>query len=176
MGIHHCRAVTHRGEYRCWPEDVLAAFALLLALLLTPGAGLGQDNSGYMEYHCTPDIKYECTVDQCKKITSDFQYAELFAYNTKTNELSACLWTNCYAARAIVFKDAISGTFTAIGRLMPSAHPGNEPIVVSLTIDVADTGVTSDAVAEKTSSFTAVWGYGKGLVFDMGRCGLQESL
>ena len=175
MGIHHCRAVTHRGEYRCWPEDVLAASALLFALWL-PGAGLGQENSGYIEYYCTPDIKYECTVDQCKKITSDFQQAELFAYNTKTDELSACLWTNCYAARAIVFKDTTSGTFTAIGRLMPSAHPGNAPIVVSLTIDVADTGVTSDAVAEKTSSFTAVWGYGKGLVFDMGRCGLQESL
>jgi len=152
--------VTHRGEYRCWLEDVLATSALL-ALLLAPEVGFAQENRGHMEYHCTPDIKYECTVDQCKKITSGFQQAESFAYNTKTDELSACPWTNCYAAKAIVFKDTTFGTFTAVGRLMPSAHPGNEPIVVSLTIDVADTGAASDAGTKRTSGFTAVWGYGK---------------
>ena len=86
-------------------------------------------------------------------------------------KLSACLWTNCYAASATVFEDTSTGTITAIGRLTPSAHPGNEPIIVSLTIDTNDAGPISDTLAKKTGNFTAIWGYGgKGLVVDMGRC------
>jgi len=148
---------------------------MLFTLLLGPATGFAQEHREYREYRCTPDIKYECTIDQCEKITSDFQQAESFAYNAKTNELSACLWTNCYAARATVFKDAASGTVTAIGRLMPSAHPGNEPIIVSLTIDTTDPGHTGDTTTKKSGNFTAVWGYGsKGLTFDMGRCELRK--
>ncbi len=120
------------------------------------------------EYDCRPDIKYECTVDQCEKIVSDFQHAEWFAYSTATGELSACLWTNCYAAKATVFRDPASGDLTAMGKLMPTAHPGNEPIIVSLTID---TGNNDDA-----GNFTAVWGYrNEGLTFDMGKCALRKS-
>ncbi len=142
--------------------------------MLFPGAvaGVAQESR---EYRCTPDIKYECTRDRCEKITSDFQQAESFAYDVETSQLSACLWTNCYAARATVLKDIASGTITAIGRLMPSAHPGNEPIIVSLTIGTAERRHNGDATAKKTADFTAIWGYGgKGLTFDMGRCSVQE--
>ncbi len=179
MGIHHRGAVIHwRGE-RCWRVAPIAAPALpctlLLALLLGPAEGIAQQNREYKEYRCKPDIKYECTMDQCEKITRDFQQAESFAYNAKTSELSACLWTNCYAASATMLEDAAAGTVTAIGRLTPSAHPGNEPIIVSLTIDISDAGHTSDTPAKKTGNFTAVWGYGsKGLVFDMGRCEVRK--
>lgn len=178
MGIHHRRAVIHRRGERCWRLAALAAsalpFTLLPTLLLGPTTGFTQERKEYKEngeYRCMPNIKYECTMDQCEKTTRDFQQAELFVYNTKTNELSACLWTNCYAASATVFADTVAGTVTAIGRLTPSAHPGNEPIIVSLTIDINDAGHTRDTQAKKTGNFTAVWGYGsKGLVFDMGRC------
>ena len=101
------------------------SFTLLFMLLLGPAKGFAQENREYNEYRCKPDIKYECTMDQCEKITRDFQHAESFAYNAKTSELSACLWTNCYAASAAVFEDTVSGTATAIGRVTPNAHPGN---------------------------------------------------
>ena len=183
MGIRHRRAVIHRRGERCWRVAALAApalpFTLLLTLLLGPMSGLTQERKEYKEngeYRCTPNIKYECTLDQCEKTTRDFQQSELFAYNTKTNELSACLWTNCYAASATVFEDTSAGTVTAIGRLTPSAHPGNEPIIVSLTIDTNDAGPISDTLSKKTGNFTAVWGYGgKGLVVDMGRCEFGNS-
>mgnify|MGYP000933786422 CR=1 FL=1 len=127
-----------------------------LALLMSPVTGIAQ------EYNCIPVIKYECTKDQCEKITEDFQDAESFGYNKKTNKISACLWTNCYASKATVFKDKASGTFTAFGKLTPTAHPGNEPIVVSLTIDTS-------------GNFNAVWGYNsQDLTFDLGKCRLSK--
>jgi hypothetical protein len=142
-----------------------ASLSLLSMLLLSPTIAAGQENQ---EYDCRPDIKYECTVDQCEKIVSDFQHAEWFAYSTATGELSACLWTNCYAAKATAFRDPASGDLTAMGQLIPTAHPGNEPIIVSLTID---TGNNDD-----TGNFTAVWGYrNAGLTFDMGKCALRKS-
>jgi hypothetical protein len=51
---------------------------------------------------------------------------------------------------------------TAIGKLSPSAHPGNEPITVSITID-------------EKGNFTSIWGYdSEGLTFDMGKCELLK--
>jgi hypothetical protein len=156
----------HWGGCRCYCYcycSIPYRFGLLLTLLLSPAICFPHETQ---EYNCKPDIKYECTADQCEKIISDFQQAESFAYNTKTDVLSACLWTNCYADRATVFTDATSGTLTIIASLIPAAHPGNEPILVSLTIDTRDTYATPD--------FTAVWGYrGKGLTFDMGKCELR---
>ena len=134
-------------------------------LLSRSAIAAGQENR---EYDCRPDIKYECTVDQCEKMVSDFQHAEWFAYSTTTGELSACLWTNCYAAKATVFIDPASGNLTAIGKLIPTAHPGNEPIIVSLTIGNGNN--------DDTGNFTAVWGYrNEGLTFDMGKCALRKS-
>ena len=138
--------------------------SLLSMLSSSPVIAAGQENR---EYDCRPDIKYECTVDQCEKTISDFQHAEWFAYSTTTGELSACLWTNCYAAKATVFRDPASGNLTAIGKLIPTAHPGNEPIIVSLTIGVGN---------NDTTNFTAVWGYrNEGLTFDMGKCAVRKS-
>ncbi|SDA28956.1 hypothetical protein SAMN05216315_14022 [Nitrosospira sp. Nsp18] len=142
-----------------------ALLSLLSMLSSSPVIAAGQENR---EYDCRPDIKYECTIDQCEKIVSDFQHAEWFAYSTATGELSACLWTNCYAAKATVFRDPASGNLTAIGKLIPTAHPGNEPIIVSLTIDSGNN--------DDTRNFTAVWGYrNEGLTFDMGKCALRKS-
>ncbi len=124
-----------------------ALLSLLSMLSSSPVIAAGQENR---EYDCRPDIKYECTIDQCEKIVSDFQHAEWFAYSTTTGELSACLWTNCYAAKATVFRDPASGDLTAIGKLIPTAHPGNEPIIVSLTIGNGNN--------DDTGNFTAVWG------------------
>ncbi|MGH8762181.1 MAG: hypothetical protein ACREUR_03005 [Nitrosospira sp.] len=152
-----------------WRNTVAAAFSLLV-ILLVPMTGFAQE----YEYRCTPDTQYECTGGQCEKLTDGFQHAESFIYNTKTSVLSACLWTNCYAARAISSEDAAgaTGTMTAIGKLAPTAHPGNEPVIVSLTIHAGNHG---DATDKKAINFTAVWGYGsKGLTLDMGECAPQE--
>jgi len=150
----------------------LLSLMLLCMLLPGPAAVFAGD---YKEYRCTPDVKYECTRNQCEKTADDFQQAESFGFNSKTGELSACLWTNCYAARAAVFRDTASETFTAMARLVPKAHPGNEPIIVSLTVDAGDPGLIRDTMDRKTRSFTAVWGYGsKGLSLDMGRCKLEK--
>jgi hypothetical protein len=121
-------------------------------MLLAPALCVAQD------YDCRPSVKYECTQERCDRIVSNFQHAESFTYERKTARLSACLWTNCYASKANVFVDRESGTFTAVGKLTPQAHPGNDSILVSLTID-------------SSSNFSAVWGYGgKDLTFDMGTC------
>ncbi|MEO8991496.1 MAG: hypothetical protein ABI284_08400 [Nitrosospira sp.] len=158
------RCDEHRSAHPGRWYEVFRGFALLSMLSSSPAIATGQENR---EYDCRPDIKYECTVDQCEKITSDFQHAEWFAYSTATGELSACLWTNCYAAKATVFRDTASGDLTAMGRLIPTAHPGNEPIIVSLTIA---TGNDDDI-----GSFTAVWGYrNEGLTFDIGKCALRK--
>ncbi|MEO9061784.1 MAG: hypothetical protein ABI270_07050 [Nitrosospira sp.] len=143
------------------------------ALLLSgPAAVLAGDGR---EYRCTPDVKYECTRNQCEKTADDFQQVESFGFNSKTGELSACLWTNCYAAGATVFRNATSARFIAMGRLMPKAHPGNEPVIVSLTIDAGDPRPIRDTMDKELRSFTAVWGYGrKGLSLDMGRCKLEK--
>ena len=141
------------------------SLGLLLALLSGPAIGFAEADG---EYDCRPDIKYECTADQCERITSDFQHAESFAYSTKTGKISACLWTNCYADKATVFRDTASGSLTAVGRLTPTAHPGNEPIVVSLTMEASGN--------HDTRNFTAIWGYrGDRLTFDMGKCVYRNS-
>ncbi|MEP7371626.1 MAG: hypothetical protein ABI659_05295, partial [Nitrosospira sp.] len=106
-------------------------FVLLFVWLWSPAIGFAQE---HREYYCTPDTQYECASGRCEKISGGFQHAESFAYNMKTSELSACLWTNCYAATAAVLKNAAVGTLTATGKLKPAAHPGNEPVIVSLTI------------------------------------------
>jgi hypothetical protein len=138
-----------------------AAFAFLLALLF-PVMGFTQQSG---EYKCTPAVKYECSTDQCERVTSDFQHAESFSYNPITRMISACLWTNCYKGGATVFKDKPSRSLTAIAKLMPSAHPGNKPIIISLTIDTSSKNIKSG------SGFTAIWGYGSDwLTFDMGKC------
>ncbi|SEO59764.1 hypothetical protein SAMN05216316_0579 [Nitrosovibrio sp. Nv6] len=167
MGIRDCRTVTDRNSKHGsrWRSRVTPRpFGLVFTLLFSP-AGLAHENQ---EYDCRPDIKYECTADQCEKITSDFQHAESFAYSAQTGEISACLWTNCYADKATVFRDPTARTLTVIGRLIPTAHPGNEPIIVSLTIDNSKT--------DDTHNFTAIWGYrSEGLTLDMGKCVTQES-
>lgn len=158
-----CRRAHHGRRVDAFCGSAL--LSLLSMLSSSPVIAAGQENR---EYDCRPDIKYECTIDQCEKIVSDFQHAEWFAYSTATGELSACLWTNCYAARATVFRDPASGNLTAIGKLIPTAHPGNEPIIVSLTIG---NGNNDDTV-----NFTAVWGYrNEGLTFDMGKCAVRKS-
>lgn len=135
----------------------------------------------YKEYHCTPDAQYACAGGRCEKVNDGFQHAESFIYNTKTGVLSACLWTNCYAAEAAagdVLEDTASGapgTITAVGKLEPAAHPGNAPVIVSLTIRSGNDSDSSGITDKKAVGFTAVWGYGnKGLTLDMGECALQE--
>ncbi|SFN41746.1 hypothetical protein [Nitrosospira briensis] len=155
------RGSEHGGYSLVMPHTL----GLLVTMLLCPAIAFAQEDQ---EYDCKPDIKYECTADQCEKITSDFQHAESFAYSTKTGVVSACLWTNCYAGKATVFEDAASGSLTVIGRLVPSAHPGNKPILVSLTMEASG---NHDA-----RNFTAIWGYrGDSLTFDMGKCAVRNS-
>ena len=78
--------------------------------------------------------------------------------NGKGARLSACFWTNCYEGKASVLMGKRTGSLTAIGKLLPSTHHGNEPVIVSLTVD-------------PKGKFTAVWGYGgESLTFDMGSC------
>jgi hypothetical protein len=142
------------------------AFAFLLALSLFPAIGFARQSR---EYKCTPIVKYECSADQCERVTSDFQHAESFSYKPATGTISACLWTNCYKGSAAVFKDTSSRSLTAVGKLMPSAHPGNKPIIISLTIE------TSGNRIKNGGHFTAIWGYGSDwLTFDMGKCERQK--
>ena len=102
---------------------------------------------------------------------SGFQQAESFVYNPETGELSACLWTNCYAGGATVFAGTAADTFTAVGRLLP-ARPGNEPVIVTLTIK---TPLKAEPATEEDASFIAAWGYGgEGLALDLGKCVLSR--
>ena len=86
---------------------------LCAALLLGPSEGSA---SVILEYRCTPDIKHECTAAGCETMSSDsgFQQAESFVYSPETGQLSACLWTNCYAGSATVFAGTATDTFTAV--------------------------------------------------------------
>jgi hypothetical protein len=53
---------------------------------------------------------------------------------------------------------------------MPVAHPGNEPIIVSLTIKASNKAKPVPVEGE-AARFTAVWGYGsEGLALEMGQC------
>lgn len=148
----------------------LAPFAcptLLVSLLFSPGI-LAQQKG---EFDCTASVKYECTADQCERVTEDFQHEESFLYNAKTSELSACLWTNCYSAKTKAFTVKAGGAITAIGRLVPVVHPKNKPLVVSLTIKTSEIEGSAD---EKKAPFTAIWNYGGDrLTFDMGECVLK---
>ncbi len=141
---------------------ILAAFTFLFGMLFFPETGFARKPT---EYRCTPDVKYECSTDQCEKVTDNFQSAEYFGYNPSTRKLTACLWTNCYAGTATVFKARSAGTLTAIATLTPTAHRGNKPIIVSLTME------TRGKTVKSGGSFTAIWGYGsEWLTFDMGKC------
>ena len=96
------------------------------SLLLASTAG---STSEILEYRCSPDIKHECTASGCETISSEsgFPQAESFVYNPETGELSACLWTNCYAGSATVFAATNMDTFAVVGRLLP-VRAGNEPV------------------------------------------------
>jgi hypothetical protein len=155
-----------------WASPVLfPLFPLILVHSIAAAA------EAHREYRCTPEVKYECGMAGCEKTGREFLDVETFTYSTRSGEISACLWTNCYAGAATLFRDASSGTITAIARLQPAAHPGNEPVTVSLTLN--DNGMEGrNAATERDkgegreeSPFTAVWGYGSDrLTFDMGRC------
>jgi hypothetical protein len=143
---------------------------LYAALLSGPGAGAA---SVILEYRCTPDIRHECTSAGCETMSSDsgFRQAESFVYNPETGELSACLWTNCYAGSATVFAATNMDTFTVVGRLLP-VRPGNEPVIVTLTIK---TPLETEPRGNEEAGFTAAWGYGgEGLALDMGNCVLSR--
>src|SRR5512146_2346914 len=101
MGIQYRGTVSCIHRKRCG-RKFPAAFAFLLALLWRPVTGFTQ---GAGEFRCTPAVKYECSADQCERVTSDFQHAESFSYNPGTRTISACLWSNCYKGGATVFKD-----------------------------------------------------------------------
>jgi hypothetical protein len=165
------------GPRRLARRASLILFPLFPLILMPPAAAVAEE---YREYRCTPEVKYECGMAGCEKTGRESLDAESFTYSIQSGEISACLWTNCYAGAATLFRDVASGTMTAIARLKPAAHPGNEPITVSLTMD--DFGMEGrGAVGEKDkregreeSAFTAVWGYGSDrLTFDMGRCTLR---
>ena len=159
MGIHDRGAVI-RANHRV--PLILAAIAFSFAILFFPDAAFARKPR---EYRCVPDVKYECSPDQCEKLTEGFQAAEYFGYRPSTGKLSACLWTNCYAGMATVLKNSADRSLTAIGRLAPTAHPGNKPIIVSLTIETSGNNIKDGG------SFTAIWGYGsEWLTFDMGKC------
>lgn len=172
MGIHYRGTVIrYRSKWDGGDRRIIVPFAFVVLLtLLSPEMSFAKE---YRVYRCAPDTQYECAGGSCQKVTDGFQHAESFTFNRKTGVLSACLWTNCYVARAAVPGGTApgTGTITAVGKLMPTAHPGNEPIIVSLTIHA---GNHSDAAEQKTVNFTAVWGYGsKGLTLDMGECAPQ---
>jgi hypothetical protein len=70
-----------------------------------------------------------------------------------------------------VFADAKPGTFTVMGRLLPAAHPGNEPVIVTLTIKTGNSSNRTEPLDGNAAGFTAVWGYGsEGLAIEMGKC------
>jgi hypothetical protein len=140
----------------------------MTTLILSPVMGAP---AGISEYRCTPDIKHECSAAGCETMNNGFQHAESFAYRPENRELAACLWTNCYAGSATVFAGAKPGTFTVMGRLLPSAHLGNEPVIVTLTIKTGNTSNKTEPLDGDATGFTAVWGYGsEGLALEMGKC------
>ena len=152
------------GERVCC-EVFLSAYASLLFVTWPPLAFASEEK----EYRCVPEVKYECGLDRCERMGSDFQHAESFSYNPETGVLSACLWTNCYATRATAVLSENSSSITAIGKLEPRIHGGNDPVVISLTIDNNMDG------SGRNPRFTAAWGYrSNGLTLDFGECILQQ--
>jgi hypothetical protein len=156
-----------RGKPGRW----LAYPPLLISMLFSP-TGFAQEKR---EFDCKPEVKYECTAEQCERVIEEFeqaQHPQSFSYNAKTNELSACLWTNCYSAKTRLFQAKTGGVLTAIGKLTPVVHPKNIPLIVSLTIKTGHKENQDDHPGDnKIFAFTAVWGYaGDRLTFDMGSC------
>jgi hypothetical protein len=115
------------------------------------------------EYHCVPEVKYECDKAQCKRSTENFQHAESFVYVEKSQTLTACLWTNCYSGKAEVFSDKAAGTTLAIAKLKPlNGKLSYPPIIASLTYDAA-------------GNFNANWQYGsQSTTFDLGKCQIKR--
>lgn len=154
--------------HSCTRHLALVVYPTLLGSLLCSPGVLAQQKG---EFDCRTGVKYECTADQCERVTEDFQHQESFLYNAKTGELSACLWTNCYSAKTKAFTVKAGGAITAIGRLIPVVHPKNKPLVVSLTIKTSEMEGDAD---EKKAPFTAIWNYGGDrLTLDMGECVLK---
>lgn len=155
-----------RADERVCCEAFLFACASLLFITWPPLVFAAEEK----KYRCVPEVKYECSRDRCERVSSDFQHAESFSYNPETGELSACLWTNCYAAPVAAVLNENSSSITAIGKLEPKIHGGNDPVVVSLTI-----GRNIASGEGRNPRFTAAWGYrGEGLTLDFGECVLQR--
>jgi hypothetical protein len=193
MGFYHSGTVRNAVRELRWHLAARASLILFPLFSMVPlhvAAGAAGAAEAHREYRCMPEVKYECSAEGCEKGGREFQDVESFTYNSRSGEISACLWTNCYAGIATLFRDASSGTMTAIARLKPSAHQGNESITLSLTMNdgsMEGRGVAAkkDESGEKDegekrekreeSPFTAVWGYGSSrLTFDMGRCSLRH--
>jgi hypothetical protein len=193
MGFHHSGTVRNAVRELRWHLALRASLILFPLFSMVPlhmaawAARAAGAAEAHREYRCMPEVKYECGVEGCEKGGREFQDVESFTYNSRSGEISACLWTNCYAGIATLFRDASSGTITAIARLKPSAHQGNEPITLSLTVDDSsregrsvaakkdESGEKDGGEKREESPFTAVWGYGSSrLTFDMGRCSLRH--
>ena len=122
---------------------------LVGSLLLASRLAFGDD------YDCKPTVKYDCTATACTRDPSNgFRTAEAFAFASKTNTLTACLWTSCWEGKATQLQRA---PLSLTGGL-PSQNPGYGTIVVSLTIN-------------DDKSFVATYGQdGRSITLDMGTC------
>jgi hypothetical protein len=122
-------------------------FGLMLAAM-TPAAGAEILN-------CRPEIKYECRLQACERITEDFKHAEYFILDTAGKTLMACLWTACFVGQATVFQQE-SG-LTAIGSLLRDGSD-TEKRLISISMD-------------DDRRFTAIWNHGsESTTLDMGIC------
>lgn len=130
--------------------------AAVLVALVTPAFATAQPGK---ILHCSPAVQYVCDRESCGRSTEGFQHAESFTYDPGSRVLSACLWTNCYSAKARRFESAAGKETTIVGLLPAEGRPKHyPPVLVSLTIDA-------------NRNFVAVWQYtGQGLTFDQGRC------
>ncbi len=130
--------------------------SLVLMLMLSSAANA-------TVYRCQPMVKHHCKADGCATETEGFQHAEVFFFNSDSNVLGACLWTNCYTGSSSQFASADGEQTTVIGLLTPDHSPEMYgPVLVSLTMD-------------KQLRFAAVWQYsGEALTADHGKCEPQN--
>ena len=92
-------------------------------------------------------------------------------YNPETGELSACLWTNCYAGSATVFAATNMDTFVqSLGGCCPFVLETNLSLLPSRS--KLPSRLSRRVMQEARF---AAWGYGgEGLALDMGKCVLSR--
>ena len=88
-------------------------------------------------YDCVPVSRTHCETGVCEKADSASLQAERFRLDTKTAQLSACLWSNCYRGPGNLRRDAGRHSIIATGRLRAENPAVREGMRMSFFVDTS---------------------------------------